>query len=146
LLEEISQAAALERIHQLAAILFEAEQEETQADPDKEIDLETLINNQIRQLRSNLSDGSKTAKAIDRGATWEEISESAQEEGLGNLADTVRGRTGKRRRMKPTTITTTTDTNDYVATDTRTPPAEDFRETRQLARNLPCSQYRELVS
>jgi hypothetical protein len=48
--------------------------------------------------------------------------------------------------MKPTTITTTTDTNDYVATDTRTPPAEDFRETRQLARNLPCSQYRELVS
>ena len=31
LLEEISQAAAMERIHQLAAILFEAEQEETQS-------------------------------------------------------------------------------------------------------------------
>ena len=57
LLEEISQAAAMERIHQLAAILFEAEQEEAQANPDKEIDLETLINNQIRQLRSSLPDG-----------------------------------------------------------------------------------------
>jgi len=54
LLEEISQVAAMERIHQLATSLFEAEQEETQANPDKEIDLETLINNQIRQLRSNL--------------------------------------------------------------------------------------------
>jgi hypothetical protein len=62
LLEEISQAAAIERIHQLAAILFEAEQEETQPNPDKEIDLEALINNQIRQLRSNLPDGSKIAR------------------------------------------------------------------------------------
>ena len=89
LLEEISQVAAMERIHQMATILFEAEQEETQANPDKEIDLETLINNQIRQLRSNLPDGSKTAKAIDRGATWEEISVSAEEEGVGNLAATL---------------------------------------------------------
>ena len=79
----------MERIHQLAAILFEAEQEATQDNPDQEIDLETLINNQIRQLRTNLPDGSRTAKAIDHGATWEEISESAQEEGLGNLAATL---------------------------------------------------------
>jgi hypothetical protein len=91
LLEEISQVAAMERIHQLAAILFEAEQEATQDNPDKEIDLETLINNQIRQLRTKLPDESRTAKTIDRGATWEEISESAQEEGLGNLAATLFG-------------------------------------------------------
>ena len=84
LLDEISQAAATERIHQLAAILFEAEQEETQDNPDKEVDLETLINKQILQLRAKLPDGSRTAKAIDRGATLEEISESAQEEGLTN--------------------------------------------------------------
>lgn len=86
LLEEISQAAALERVNQLAAILFEAKQEEAQPDPDRETDLETLIGNQIRELRSSLPDGSKTADAIDRGATWEEISESAQGEGLGNVA------------------------------------------------------------
>ena len=89
LLNEISQAAATERIHQLAAILFEAEQEETQDNPDKEVDLETLINKQILQLRAKLPDGSRTAKAIDRGATFEEISESAQEEGLSNLAATL---------------------------------------------------------
>ena len=86
LLEEISQAAALERVHQLAAILFEAEQEEAHPTLDREIDLETLINNQIRGLRNKLPDESKTAKAIDRGAAWAEISESAQEEGLGNMA------------------------------------------------------------
>ena len=79
----------MERIHQLAAILFEAEQEETQDNPDKEVDLETLINKQILQLRAKLPDGSRTAKAIDRGATFEEISESAQEEGLSNLAATL---------------------------------------------------------
>ena len=89
LLNEITQAAATERIHQLAAILFEAEQEETQDNPDKEVDLETLINKQILQLRAKLPDGSRTAKAIDRGATLEEISESAQEEGLSNLAATL---------------------------------------------------------
>ena len=89
LLNEISQAAATERIHQLAAILFEAEQEETQDNPDKEVDLETLINKQILQLRAKLPHGSRTAKAIDRGATFEEISESAQEEGLSNLAATL---------------------------------------------------------
>ena len=74
LLEEISQAAALERVHQLAAILFEAEQEEAHPTPDREIDLETLISNQIRGLRNKLPDESKTAKAIDRGAAWAEIS------------------------------------------------------------------------
>lgn len=79
----------MERIHQLAAILFEAEQEEADGKPDQEMDLETLINNQIRELRADLPDASKTAQAIDQGATWEEISECAQAEGLGNLAATL---------------------------------------------------------
>jgi hypothetical protein len=86
LLEEISQAAAMERVHQLAAILFEVEQEKAQPSPDREVNLETFINSQILQLRNKLPDGSKTAKAIDGGATWAEISESAQEEGLSNMA------------------------------------------------------------
>jgi hypothetical protein len=88
-LEEISQAATMERIHQLAAILFEAEQEEADGEPDQEMDLETLINAQIRELRAALPDSSKTAQAIDRGASWEEISASAQAEGLGTLAATL---------------------------------------------------------
>jgi hypothetical protein len=89
LLEEISQVAALERVHQLATILFEAEQEAAKAKPATEIDFESAINKQIRQLRSDLPDTSKTGKAIDRGATWAEISAAAQEEGLGNLAATL---------------------------------------------------------
>lgn len=88
-LEEISQAATIERIHQLAAILFEAEQEEVEGKPDEEADLETLINNQIRELRAGLPDTSKTARAIDRGASWEEISATAQAEGLSTLAATL---------------------------------------------------------
>ncbi|MGZ8395858.1 MAG: hypothetical protein ACXW3X_04490, partial [Rhodoplanes sp.] len=89
MLEEISQVAAMERVHQLATVLFEAEQEEMQDNPDREIDLRTLIDSQIRQLRAQLPNDSKTAKAIDRQATWEEISEAAQEEGLGNFAGTL---------------------------------------------------------
>ena len=70
--QAIDRGALLEEISQVAAI-----------------DLETLINNQIRQLRTELPDESRTAKAIDRGATWEEFPKSAQEEGLGNLAATL---------------------------------------------------------
>lgn len=89
LLEEISQLATMERIHQLAAVLFEAEQEEAEGKPDQEIDIETLISKQMKELRADLPDASKTAQAIDRGAPWEEISEGAQEEGLGYLAATL---------------------------------------------------------
>lgn len=85
-LEEISQLATMERVHQLAAILFEAEQEAAEGAKDKEADLETMINDQIRELRADLPDGCRTATAIDSGASWEEISECASEEGLGSMA------------------------------------------------------------
>ena len=101
LLEEISQVAAMERIHQLATVLFEAEQEELQDKPDREIDLRTLIDGQIRQLRAQLPNDSKTAKAIDRRATWEEISEAAEEEGLGNFAGTLFEAEQEQDREKP---------------------------------------------
>jgi hypothetical protein len=85
-LEEISQLATMERVHQLAAILFEAEQEEGRTPKPKEADLETMINHQVKELRASLPDSSRTAQAIDRNATWEEISECASEEGLGSMA------------------------------------------------------------
>jgi len=84
-LEEISQLATIERVHQLAAILFEAEQEEGRA-KQQEVDLETRINHQVKELRAGLPDTSRTARAIDRNATWEEISECASEEGMGSMA------------------------------------------------------------
>ena len=66
LLEEISQVAALERVHELATLLFEAEQEDLQDNPDREIDLRTLIDGQIHQLRTQLPNESKTANSRRR--------------------------------------------------------------------------------
>lgn len=86
LLEEISQLATAERIHQLAAVLCEAEQEAVADAVEQEPDLEERINQQIRTLRSDLPDGSKTARAIDRRAPWIEICECASEEGLTGLS------------------------------------------------------------
>lgn len=86
LLEEISQLATAERIHQLAAVLCEAEQEEATAAVEQELDLEARIDQQIRMLRGELPDGSRTAEAIDRHASWGEICECASEEGLTGLS------------------------------------------------------------
>lgn len=88
-LEEISQAATTEGIHELATVLFEAEQEEAGGKTDRETDLETVINIRLRETRADLPNDSKTAQAIDRGAPWGEICECAQEEGLGELATTL---------------------------------------------------------
>jgi hypothetical protein len=86
ILEEISQLATIERVHQLAAILFEVEQEQAEGAKSRDLDLQTVINKQITELRADLPDSSRTAKAIDGGASWEEISECASEEGLGSMA------------------------------------------------------------
>lgn len=42
-----------------------------------------------QSFRSDLPEGSQTAAAIDRGASWEEISELAEEEGLHQLASVL---------------------------------------------------------
>ena len=85
-LTEISECAEEEGLHQLASILFEAQQEELRESSQPVEDLATLTKNIIRHFRPNLPDHSKTAQAIDRGATWEEISECAEEEGIHELA------------------------------------------------------------
>ena len=88
-LEEISQAATADGVHELATILFEAEQEETGGKDDLETDLATTIATRLRETRADLPNDSKTARAIDRGAPWGEICACAQEEGLGELATTL---------------------------------------------------------
>lgn len=47
------------------------------------------IEHLLRSFREDLPDGSKTAAAIDRGASWEEISELAEEEGLHQIASVL---------------------------------------------------------
>jgi len=86
-LTEISECAEEEGIHELSSVLFEAQQEELiDADDPDDTDVGTTTAAFIRNFRKGLPKASKTAAAIDRGATWEEISECAQEEGLHELA------------------------------------------------------------
>lgn len=85
-LEEISECAEGEGVHQLAAILFEAQQEEGQCREEKGASLEQVVRERLATFREDLPDGSATAKAIDRKAPLVEISEQAQAEGLNELA------------------------------------------------------------
>jgi hypothetical protein len=79
-LEEISECAEEEGLHLLAAILFEVQQEEL-----KEIfeaDHSLMTSEAIRKFRKSIPNTSQTANAIDRGASWDEVSKCAEEEGL----------------------------------------------------------------
>ncbi len=85
-LAEISECAEADGVHQLAAVLFEAQQEDGQAREDRAPTLEDMVRERLANFRADLPDGSETAKAIDRKAPLGEISEHAQAEGLNELA------------------------------------------------------------
>jgi hypothetical protein len=88
-LEEISELAEEEGFHRLASVLFEAEQEALRESSETILDPAVATDDFIRTARQDLPDGSKTAAAIDRGASWEEISELAEEEGLHQIASVL---------------------------------------------------------
>lgn len=88
-LEEISELAEQEGLHNVATVLFEAEQEALRKGPEQNTDATAATDEFIRVTRENLPSGSKTAAAIDRGASWEEISELAEQEGLHQLASAL---------------------------------------------------------
>ena len=88
-LEEISELAEEEGLHKIATVLFEAEQEALRKGPERAEDAATATDKFVRAARENLPDGSKTAAAIDGGASWEEISELAEQEGFHQLASTL---------------------------------------------------------
>lgn len=85
-LAEISECAEDEGVHQLAAVLFEAQQEDGQARDERAPTLEAVVRERLATFRADLPDGSETARAIDREAPLGEISEHAQAEGLNELA------------------------------------------------------------
>lgn len=70
-------------------MLFEAEQEALRTDPEAVEDAATGTETFIQEVRKDLPDGSRTAAAIDRKASWEEISELAEEEGLHQMASVL---------------------------------------------------------
>jgi len=88
-LEEISELAEGEGLHKLASVLFEAEQEALRSGSATLEDAAVATDTFIREARQDLPAGSKTAAAIDRGASWEEISELAEEEGLHQIASVL---------------------------------------------------------
>ncbi|MFO7642341.1 MAG: hypothetical protein R6X17_14095 [Candidatus Competibacteraceae bacterium] len=87
--EEISELAEEEGLHKLASVLFEAEQEALREGLEPVEDAATATDEFIHASRQDLPEGSRTAAAIDRGASWEEISELAEEEGLHQIASVL---------------------------------------------------------
>jgi hypothetical protein len=85
-LGEISECAEEEGVHQLAAVLFEVQQEDAQSRQERSPTLEDVVRERLATFRADLPNESETAKAIDRKAPLGEISEHAQEEGLNELA------------------------------------------------------------
>lgn len=88
-LEEISELAEEEGLHKLASVLFEAEQEALREGPGTVEDPAEATVSFLRDTRKDLPDDSRTAAAIDRGASWEEISETAEGEGLHQVASVL---------------------------------------------------------
>lgn len=88
-LEEISGLAEEEGLHKLASVLFEAEQEALRDGSETVEDAIEATETFLHGARKDLPEGSRTAAAIDRGASWEEISELAEEEGLHQIASVL---------------------------------------------------------
>lgn len=86
--EEIAASASAEGLHALAGALFEALEAQNATGSAGESDNSVLgaLDSRLREFRSQLPADSQTARAIDRGARLEEISEAAQAEGLTSLA------------------------------------------------------------
>jgi hypothetical protein len=85
--EEIARCASEEGLHALAGALFEVLEEQTAGTlPDADLHVAGALEERIREFRAQLPADSETARAIDRQASIEDISEAAQQEGLSSLA------------------------------------------------------------
>jgi len=86
--EEISACASEEGLHALAAAMFGACEEglEAAAEPPPQGSVIDTLAARLHEFRQQLPADSETARMIDRGASLEEISEAAHEEGLSSLA------------------------------------------------------------
>ena len=86
--EEISASATEDGLHALAGALFEACEQAGEGRPVLDSSAKVLgaVAERLREARQGLPAGCETARLIDGGASLEEISEAAQEEGLTALA------------------------------------------------------------
>lgn len=86
--EEISACATEEGLHALAGALFEACQQAGEGRPmlDSSAKVLEAVGERLREVRQTLPADCETARLIDGGASLEEISEAAQNDGLTALA------------------------------------------------------------
>jgi hypothetical protein len=84
---EIAQKAEKEGLHYIAGGLFMIEEERFAniSDPD----ISDVVAARVEEIRKHIPDGCETAAAIDRGASWSEISQSARRDGLHEIASLV---------------------------------------------------------
>ena len=86
-LSEISQKAENEGLHYISAAVFMAEEERFANIDDPEIS--DVVAARIQEIRKHLPDGCATSIAIDRSASWSEISQSAERDGLHEISSLV---------------------------------------------------------
>lgn len=85
--EEISVCATEEGLHALAGALFEACEEGAEdGHLDTSARVSGAVEERIKAFRLGLPSDCETARLIDAGASFEEISEAAEKEGLNALA------------------------------------------------------------
>jgi hypothetical protein len=86
-LSEVSQKAEKEGLHYISAAVFMAEEERFEDIDEPEIS--NVVAARVQEIRKHLPDGCETAAAIDRSASWSEISQSAERDGLHEISSLV---------------------------------------------------------
>ena len=86
-LAEVSQTAEKEGLHYISAGIFTAEEVRFAKTDDS--DISDVITARAQEIRKHLPDSCETAAAIDRSAPWSEISQSAERDGLHEIASLI---------------------------------------------------------
>lgn len=88
---DISQTAEKEGLHYISKAIFVAEEERFASEDTTptESTIGSFAEERIREFRKHLPDSCETAAAIDRRAPWSEISQSAQRDGLHEIASFI---------------------------------------------------------
>ncbi len=86
-LSEISQKAEKEGLHYISSAAFMAEEERFENIDEPEIS--NVVEARVKEIRQHLPDGCETAAAIDRSASWSEVSQCAERDGLHEISSLV---------------------------------------------------------
>ncbi len=88
---DISQTAEKEGLHYISKAIFVAEEERLASERTsaEEPAISMIAEERIREFRRHLPDSCETAAAIDRNASWSEISQCAERDGLHEIASFI---------------------------------------------------------